>query len=58
MRWCSSTPLTVKIRDGQVANRAVYLALGVTVDGECDVLGLWAGHHGDGGGAKCPPDLP
>ena len=30
----------------------MYLALGVTVDGERDVLGLWAGEHGDGEGAK------
>jgi putative transposase len=30
----------------------VYLALGVTVDGERDVLRLWAGEHGDGEGAK------
>src|SRR5208282_324142 len=36
----------------QVANRPIYLALGVTVDGERDVLGLWAGEHGDGEGAK------
>ena len=35
--------IMVKIREGQVANRPVYLALGVTVDGERDVLGLWAG---------------
>ncbi len=42
----------VKIREGQVANRPVYLALGVTVDGERDVLGLRAGEHGDGEGAK------
>ena len=42
----------MKIREGQVANRPVYLALGVTVDGERDVLGLWAGEHGDGEGAK------
>jgi len=42
----------VKIREGQVANRPVYLALGVTVDGERDILGLWAGEHGDGEGAK------
>src|SRR5512135_1206825 len=33
--------VNVKIRDGQVANRPIYLALGVTVDGERDVLGLW-----------------
>src|SRR5499425_340833 len=44
--------ITVKIRDGQVANRPIYLALGVTVDGERDILGLWAGEHGDGEGAK------
>jgi putative transposase len=31
----------VKIRDGQVANRPVYTAVGVTVDGERDILGLW-----------------
>jgi transposase-like protein len=42
----------VKIREGQVANRPVCLALGVTVDGERDILGLWAGEHGDGEGAK------
>ena len=45
--------INVKIREGQVANRPVYLALGVTVDGERhNVLGLWAGEHGDGEGAK------
>lgn len=44
--------INVKIRDGQVANRPVYVALGVTVDGERDILGLWAGEHGDGEGAK------
>jgi putative transposase len=44
--------IQVKIRDGSVANRPVYVALGVTVDGERDILGLWAGEHGDGEGAK------
>jgi len=42
----------VKIREGQVANRPVYVALGVTADGERDIVGLWAGEHGDGEGAK------
>src|SRR6516164_584254 len=42
----------VKIREGQVANRPIYVALGVTADGERDILGLWAGEHGDGEGAK------
>lgn len=44
--------INVKIRDGAVANRPIYVALGVTVDGERDILGLWAGDHGDGEGAK------
>jgi hypothetical protein len=42
----------VKIRDGQVANRPIYVALAVTVDGHRDILGLWAGEHGDGEGSK------
>jgi transposase-like protein len=33
-------------------NRPIYIALGVTVDGTRDVLGLWAGEHGDGEGSK------
>ncbi|GAC1526639.1 MAG: IS256 family transposase [Polyangiales bacterium] len=34
--------LIVKIRDGQsVRNHACYLAIGVNVDGERDVLGMW-----------------
>ena len=44
--------INVKVREGQVANRPIDPALGVTVDGERDVLGLWAGEHGDGEGAK------
>ena len=38
----------VKIRDVQVANRPIYVAIGVTVDGERDILGLWAGQGGEG----------
>ena len=33
----------VKIRDGVVANRPVYLAIGVDVDGGKQVLGMWIG---------------
>src|SRR6266498_2561632 len=40
--------IQVKIRDGAVANRPIYVALGVTCDGERDILGLWAG-DGDQG---------
>lgn len=44
--------IMVKIREGQVANRPIYVAMAVTVDGERDILGMWAGEHGDGEGAK------
>jgi transposase-like protein len=40
--------IVVKVRDGQVGNRPVYAAIGVTVDGRKDVLGLWAGVGGEG----------
>jgi putative transposase len=38
----------VKIRDGQVANRPIYVALAVTAEGHRDILGLWAGDGGEG----------
>lgn len=38
----------VKIRDGQVANRPIYVALAVTCEGRRDILGLWAGDSGEG----------
>jgi putative transposase len=40
--------IVVKVRDGQVANRPVYAAIGVTLAGDKDVLGLWAGTGGEG----------
>jgi putative transposase len=40
--------VVVKVRDGQVANRPIYAAIGVTVDGHKDVLGLWAGAGAEG----------
>ena len=40
--------IVVKVRDGQVANRPIYAAIGVTLDGDKDVLGLWAGTGGEG----------
>jgi len=42
----------VKIRDGQVTNRPVYVAIGVTCAGERDILGLWAGDGGEGYGTS------
>jgi transposase-like protein len=40
--------VVVKVRDGQVANRPIYAAIGVTLAGEKDILGLWAGTGGEG----------
>ena len=40
--------IVVKVRDGQVANRPVYAAIGVSLAGEKDILGLWAGTGGEG----------
>ena len=40
--------LYVKIRDGVVSNRPIYVALGVNLAGERDVLGLWVGDDGEG----------
>lgn len=46
--------INVKVRDGQVANRPVYVAIGVTCAGERDILGLWAGAGGEGSsGWRC-----
>ena len=43
--------IVVKVRDSQVANRPVYVAIGVDLQGEREVLGLWLGPAG-GEGAK------
>lgn len=48
--------IVVKARDGQVANRPIFprkregppAAIGVSLDGHRDVLGLWAGTGGEG----------
>ena len=37
-----------KVREGQVTNRPMYVAIGVTVNGERDILGIWAGEGGEG----------
>jgi transposase-like protein len=44
--------IVLKIRDGLVRNRPVYVAMGISIDGERDVLGLWAAPTGGGEGAK------
>ena len=40
--------IVVKVRDGQVVNRPIYVVIGVTVHGERDILGLWAGDGSEG----------
>jgi putative transposase len=40
--------IVVKVRDGQVRNKPIYVVVGVTVRGERDILGLWAGEGGEG----------
>jgi transposase-like protein len=37
----------VKIRDGAVASRPIYLVIGITMDGAREVLGIWAGSGGE-----------
>ena len=38
--------IRIKIRDGTVSNRTVYVAMGINMDGERDILGLWVGPTG------------
>lgn len=40
--------IVVKVGDGQVVNRPVYVVIGATVNGERDILGLWAGDGSEG----------
>jgi putative transposase len=40
--------IVVKVRDGQVRNKPMYVVMGVTVNGERDILGIWAGDGGEG----------
>jgi putative transposase len=40
--------INVKIRDGKVANRPIYLVMAVTTEGHRDILGIWAGDGGEG----------
>jgi Transposase, Mutator family len=55
VRWIRCTwrspvdAIVVKVREGQVANRPVYAAIGVTLEGHKDVLGLTMGTGGGEG---------
>lgn len=40
--------LSIKIREGNVANRPIHVAVGIDCHGERDVLGLWVGTGGEG----------
>jgi putative transposase len=48
IRCYSSTPSWSKNPRRQVTNRPIYTAVGVTVDGERDILALWVGSGGEG----------
>jgi transposase-like protein len=43
--------IVLKVREGTAANRPVYVAMGVNLEGMRDVLGMWVGPSG-GEGAK------
>lgn len=49
----------VKVRDGQVANRAFYAAVGVDLEGDRDVLGIWGSPAAEGarGWLAAPAEL-
>ena len=38
--------IRIKIRDGTVTNRVVYVVMGINTDGDRDILGLWVGPTG------------
>jgi transposase-like protein len=38
--------IRIKIRDGTVTNRTVYVVMGINMEGERDILGLWIGPTG------------
>ena len=40
--------IVVKVRDGQVRNTPFYVVMGVTMNGERDILGIWAGDGAEG----------
>jgi len=42
----------IKVRDGVVANRPFYAAIGVDLQGRRDVIGVWAGTPGAGESSK------
>jgi transposase-like protein len=43
--------IVLKVREGGVANKPVYVAMGISLHGEREVLGMWVGPSG-GEGAK------
>lgn len=47
IRWCSSTLWWSRSATGR-SPTGPYSAIGVTVDGERDILGLWVGNGGEG----------
>jgi transposase-like protein len=44
----SGASASAKVRYGTVSNRPVYIAVGINLEGERDVLGMWVGTGGEG----------
>jgi putative transposase len=40
--------IVVKVRDGQVRNTPFYVVMGVIVNGEREILGIWAADGAEG----------
>jgi transposase-like protein len=40
--------IVVKVRHGQVTNPPFYVVIGVTVNGERDIFGIWTGDGSEG----------
>jgi hypothetical protein len=53
-----SDATVVKVREGLVANRPIYLAVGVTVESTRDILGVRPGTVGRGPGIGCTCTSP
>ncbi len=52
LRGAGFDAIVVKALDSQVANRPVYVAIGVDLQGERDVLGMWLGPSGGEGATQ------
>ena len=45
MQWYFWMPSTIMSAEGQVVKKAVYIAIGIDLDGRKDVLGMYVGEN-------------